>query len=100
MGIFKEVSRDLHDFLLALFYRDSPTLVGTPMEANEGIHMLMSGQPTPNSYKHTSADNQESCAQGAGPSSGSDSLPLPPRIASPQPGLPNPGLEMTLLWVT
>lgn len=47
-------------------------------------------------------------AQGSGPPSGSDDLPLPPGIASPQtgppshprPGLPSPGLEMTLLWVT
>lgn len=35
MDIFKEVPRDLHYFLLALFYRDSPTQMGTPMEANE-----------------------------------------------------------------
>lgn len=74
--------------------------MGRPVEANEGIYMLVSGRPAPDSYKHTSADNQESHAQGSGPSSGSDSLPLPPGIASPQPGLPNPGLGMTLLWVT
>lgn len=60
--------------------------------------MLVAGGPTPSCSKHnTWADIQEHQL--------SATLrfplpPLPPGIASPQPGLPSPRLEMTLLWVT
>lgn len=60
--------------------------MGTVMEADEGIYMMVGGGlalPPPNT------DLQEHPIKDSGPPSGSASLPLPPGMDSLQPALPN-----------